>query len=152
MPPQSAHFTLPSPYADNCPSPPDPLDPSCCKFGSLAVAGRLLMIHFKFADLDPLPYSDLPLFATGNSIHTNYMNRSNLSRPMSSLVLTTSARADYIGLRHLDAKKKMHLGVCKGQHMQISDDCWDSIASWLGSGNGRRKGNGEAGGRLILQL
>ncbi|KAK4706167.1 palmitoyl-protein thioesterase, partial [Phenoliferia sp. Uapishka_3] len=104
VPPQSAHFTLPSPYAHNCPSPADPLDPSCY--------------------LDPLPYSYLPLFAY-----------------------------DYIGLRQLDLKDKIYRGVCEGQHMEIRDDCWDLIASWLGKGDGQaQRVETPDRGRLVVQL
>ncbi|KAL8286246.1 hypothetical protein RQP46_004734 [Phenoliferia psychrophenolica] len=100
VPPQSAHFTLPSPYADNC----DPLEPACY--------------------LDPLPYSYLPLFAS-----------------------------DYIGLRVLDRDDKIHLGVCDGQHMQISDACWNAVASWLGAGDGKvRAPRRPEVGRLVVQL
>ncbi|KAM0753272.1 alpha/beta-hydrolase [Meredithblackwellia eburnea MCA 4105] len=42
VPPQSAHFTLPSPTAKNCPTPPSPDDLLCYR--------------------DPVPFSELPLY------------------------------------------------------------------------------------------
>ncbi|KAM0792012.1 hypothetical protein ACM66B_007123 [Microbotryomycetes sp. NB124-2] len=88
VPPHSAHFTLPSPDASNCPAPPSPVDPSCY--------------------LEPVPWSKLPLY-----------------------------KHDYIGLKKLDERGKVEIGVCEGEHMQIDDECWDGIISWLGDGTGR---------------
>lgn len=87
VPPQSAHFTLPSPSATNCPFPPDPNDLACY--------------------LDPVPYEDLPLYGQ-----------------------------DYIGLKKLDKKGGLVLGECVGQHMEISNACWEQVVSWLGAGKG----------------
>jgi len=39
---------------------------------------------------------------------------------------------DYIGLKALDERGGVHLGTCEGEHMQIDDDCWADILSWLG--------------------
>lgn len=96
VPPQTAHFTLPSPNASNCPSPP--LDPSCY--------------------LDPVPYPSLPLFAQ-----------------------------DYIGLKSLEGEGRMVLGMCEGAHMEIDEECWEGIVSWLGRGDGRRR---ETAGRGLV--
>lgn len=75
------------------------------------------------ADLDPIPYSYLPLFAE-----------------------------DYVGLRQLDLANKMHLGVCEGQHMEIGPECWESIVAWLGNGADKAAVRRDRGARLILQL
>lgn len=101
VPPQTAHFTLPSPYANNCPPPPS--EPACY--------------------LDPVPYSYLPLFAQ-----------------------------DYIGLRQLDFENRLHLGVCEGQHMEIKEDCWEEIVSWLGKGDGKKWVQAGEEPRLLVQL
>ena len=88
-PPQSAHFTLPSPNATNCDKQlPNPTKPCY---------------------LDPVPYSDLPLYVE-----------------------------DYIGLRKLDEGGRVVRDVCEGTHMEIDRECWESVVSWLGKGDGTR--------------
>lgn len=96
---QTAHFTLPSPSATNCPDP----DPSCY--------------------LTPVPYSSLPLYSS-----------------------------DYIGLKQLDKRGAMHLGVCEGEHMQIDEGCWEGVVSWLGVGDGVVRSRVEQEGKLIWQF
>lgn len=86
-PPQSAHFTLPSPNATNCDDKlPNPAKPCY---------------------LDPVPYSDLPLYVE-----------------------------DYIGLKKLDEEGKVVREVCVGTHMEINRACWEGVVSWLGKGDG----------------
>jgi palmitoyl-protein thioesterase len=34
---------------------------------------------------------------------------------------------DWIGLRALDERGGVHLESCPGEHMQLSDDCWEWI-------------------------
>lgn len=103
--PQTAHFTLPSPNATNCP----PLaEPGCY--------------------LDPVEWKDLPLY-----------------------------RDDYIGLRELDERGGVVKGTCEGEHMQISDACWEGVVGWLGDGKGARahapdRAALQDGSRLVVQL
>lgn len=62
--------------------------------------------HFTLPAADntkrPLPWSDLPLY-----------------------------KEDYIGIRSLHEKGRLHKRFCKGQHMQINDKCWSDVMSWL---------------------
>ncbi|ORY59910.1 Alpha/Beta hydrolase protein [Leucosporidium creatinivorum] len=44
---------------------------------------------------------------------------------------------DYIGLRKLDKRGAIIKGVCQGEHMQIDEECWEGVVSWLGEGEGR---------------
>ncbi len=99
--PQTAHFTLPSPNATNCP----PLaEPGCY--------------------LDPVEWDDLPLY-----------------------------KEDYIGLKELNERGGVVKGECEGEHMQISDDCWEQVVGWLGDGTGAKAvvPTGSEG-RLVIQL
>lgn len=48
--------------------------------------------------------------------------------PLSDLPLY---QEDYIGLRALNESGRLHRLVCKGQHMEISDDCWETVMEWL---------------------
>jgi palmitoyl-protein thioesterase len=89
VPPQSAHFTLPSPLAPPC----KPTDPMCY--------------------LAPVPYSYLPLYSR-----------------------------DYVGLKQIDARGGLRLGVCEGEHMEIDEICWESVVTWLGKGDGRGRHRG----------
>ncbi|KNZ57023.1 uncharacterized protein VP01_225g6 [Puccinia sorghi] len=43
-------------------------------------------------------------------------------------------KRDYIGLKTLDQAGKIHYGTCFGGHMQIDEDCWQSVMDWLGDG------------------
>lgn len=98
MPPHSAHFTLPSPNATNC---PPLINPACY--------------------LDPVAWPDLPLYSE-----------------------------DYVGLRQLNERGAVVLGECRGVHMQVDEECWENIASWLGDGQGVRKA--QTAHRLVIQL
>ena len=51
---------------------------------------------------EALPYEDLPLYAD-----------------------------DYIGLKELDRRGGLHQDTCRGQHMEIDDDCWKRVLAWL---------------------
>lgn len=52
----------------------------------------------------PLPLEDLPLY-----------------------------RDDYIGLRSIDKRGGLIRGVCQGVHMEIDEQCWDSVVAYLGA-------------------
>lgn len=38
---------------------------------------------------------------------------------------------DYIGLKKLNEAGLVHRRLCKGQHMQIDDECWSDVLEWL---------------------
>lgn len=42
----------------------------------------------------------------------------------------------------MEKEGRMVLGVCEGAHMEIGEECWEEIVSWLGRGEGRGKGKG----------
>jgi len=76
--------------------------------------------------IDPVEWEDLPLY-----------------------------KEDYIGLRELNERGGVAKGECEGEHMQIDDDCWEGVISWLGDGTGARAHHPAAGGddgRLVIQL
>ncbi|GAA6024338.1 hypothetical protein JCM11491_000382 [Sporobolomyces phaffii] len=83
------------------------------------------------ASYDPLPFVDLPLYVD-----------------------------DYIGLRALDERHAVVLGVCPGVHMEIRDECWDAVVAHLGDDRGgggsardaNERREPERPSRLVIQL
>jgi palmitoyl-protein thioesterase len=56
----------------------------------------------------PIPWSDLPLY-----------------------------KYDYVGLRSLNERGRVHMDECEGRHMRIDRECWDRVLDWLERPGGR---------------
>lgn len=42
---------------------------------------------------------------------------------------------DYIGLKPLDESGRITYAICDGSHMQIGEQCWNSVLDWIGTGH-----------------
>ncbi|EGG10454.1 putative palmitoyl-protein thioesterase precursor [Melampsora larici-populina 98AG31] len=75
-------------------------------------------------------FSEEQIVKPAASAHFGVSTRTEESIPLERLPIY---KEDYIGLKELDESGRIAYGICDGSHMQIGEQCWNSVLDWIGT-------------------